>query len=685
MEDRVKGSKLIVCFSDKEKDKSPITLENPETSYLKKLNEDGYGIFMTANSFFATQKQLEELAIIKGKRKVTKRNKEFLNCLNEVFGDLDVCKDQEGMDEEEREKRKKDLKDSIEQHCPASSYIITKNGLQPRWWIKENNTDQNTQDKYVNVMNGIIEWSKLHGSKGDPVKDVTRVLRVAGYYHQKSEPYLITEEKGNEKIYTLDELKKYFWFESKIENLSNTETKNEDSINYIDSIDIKDVVINVWNELGQKASFDKDDHLIINGEMTATFKGRKGGNYIATTSSDYPAKGNAITYVAETLKISTKEAYKWLCDKYPKKNNTEENKTTSLFVSAMTHAELISKEFPSVRYTIEPFFEQGTMNMVSAPPNTWKSWLLFLFAGHIVNGTLVFNKFATEKTNVMIINEEDSARLVQDRLKLLNIINPSLPIFYRIAQGSKLEEDFVNNLIIEAKEKNIGVIMFDSLRAVHDAEENSSTEMQKVLDQLKKIVRENITVIFTHHHRKKTFGSKNDDADSTRGTSAINASISGHISLEEVNKEERYLIVRHLKSKVGEKLLPFEIEIQVNDIVSFNYRGEHEPKEKALTESKTKIINALRDREELLSRKDFIHFEIGGATTIKEATNFLVKNNEIKEITRKEAEKRGLKSLTPGKGNEKLYYIEKEGDDFDIWESNAEDKNLFDDSHCEDP
>lgn len=301
--------------------------------------------------------------------------------------------------------------------------------------------------------------------------------------------------------------------------------------------------------------------------------------------------------------------------------------------------------------------------MVSAPPNTWKSWLLFLMACHIAEGTSLFGKFATEEANVMIVNEEDSPRLIQDRLKSLNIDSSSLSIFYKIAHGSKLKNDFVENLIKEAKEKNIGVIMFDSLRAIHEADENDSTAMQAVMDLLKKIARENITVIFTHHHRKKSmFGGKKDDAESTRGSSAINAAISGHISLEEINKDEgKFLVINHLKSKVGEKLTPFDISIHVGDFVSFQYQGEHQPKEQALTESKDKILNLLEEKDGLLGRKDFVFLKVGGTTTVKEATKALEKEGKIKMILRSKAQKSKLKTFSnEGKPNEHLYLIAKD-------------------------
>lgn len=345
-----------------------------------------------------------------------------------------------------------------------------------------------------------------------------------------------------------------------------------------------------------------------------------------------------------------------------------ESKVESLerqYVPAMSHGDLMNKEFPSARYTIEPFFEQASMNMVSAPPNTWKSWLLFLFANNIARGTAVFGEFKTEKTNVMIVNEEDPARLIQDRLRLLGVTDSTLGIYYRIAQGSKLTVDYVESLIAEAKEKAVGVIMFDSLRAIHVAEENDSTAMQEVMDLFKKIVREDITVIFTHHHRKRAMMGKNDDAESSRGSTAINAAVGGHISLDEKKNGDdnsKMLVIKHLKSKVGEKLAPIDIGIEIGPVINFTYLGKHEEKSQVENEARIRILEELGGRKEMLSRKDFISLKIAGQTTIKNVLKLLVAEGSVMAISRKEAQKQGVVTLSEGKANEWLYSLSIGGD-----------------------
>lgn len=324
--------------------------------------------------------------------------------------------------------------------------------------------------------------------------------------------------------------------------------------------------------------------------------------------------------------------------------------------STLSFSELMQQSFPKARYTLEPFFEQGTVNMISAPPNSWKSWLMFLCAIHISNGSELFTKFPTEQSKVMIVNEEDSFRSIQDRFKILQITDTSLPIFFRVANGSKLENKFINSLLEELKEKQINVVIFDSLRSMHEADENDSTAMQKILDQMKKIAREGITVIFTHHHRKKGMFEKSSTAESSRGSSAINAAISGHLSLDEEERETGlYLVIRHLKSKAGEKLPAFEVKINKSEgRVEFHYDGEFKASEKKLKQTKDQIMDILNDGK-WKSKKVFEETITVGRNIMIQALQSLKNDGMVLSIDRKTAITKSIPVSLKGKSNE-LYY-----------------------------
>lgn len=330
-----------------------------------------------------------------------------------------------------------------------------------------------------------------------------------------------------------------------------------------------------------------------------------------------------------------------------------------IFIPAVPFEKLMAEEFPPARFAIEPFFELQTLSMISAPPNTWKSWITFLFASSIASGNKTFGKFQSNQSKVMIVNEEDSYREVQDRFKLLGLKEEKLPIWFRVAQGAKLDKDFIKMLIEEARSKEVSTVFFDSLRAMHTAEENDSTAMQEILDMLKAITREGFTVIFTHHHRKKNLFQKNsDDPEMARGSSAISAAISGHISLEEVEREgNKFLILRHLKSKVCAKIQPVEIAIiTAPDKIEFNYIGEMQSADKKLAEAKDSIYAFLENENRWISRKELFEVCKVSDRTLKTALLTLEKEENIFGKTRKMLLEEGVTTQTAGKGNEKMYF-----------------------------
>ena len=347
-------------------------------------------------------------------------------------------------------------------------------------------------------------------------------------------------------------------------------------------------------------------------------------------------------------------------EKYGLKRETpspikKEEKTS--FCPSMSFGDLMSQEFPAARFVLDPYFETNAVNMVSAPPNTWKSWLLFLVAGSIASGDSVWN-FKTEQSSVMIVNEEDTFRAVQDRFKLLDITDKSLPIYFHIAQGLKIDKTFTENIIKEMKEKSIKTLMLDSLRSMHDAEENDSTEMQVVLDHLKEIARNEITVIFTHHHRKRHPLDKQQSADASRGSSAINAAISGHISLDEEKRENgTFLIIHHLKSKAGPKIEPVEVKITKSDLtglVTFDYQGTFKSSNKKIEVSKDVISQNLKEGG-WMSVNDFIELEIASDSIIRAALRELKKTGVAMTMTRADAKAKGITVNGEGRANELIY------------------------------
>lgn len=356
----------------------------------------------------------------------------------------------------------------------------------------------------------------------------------------------------------------------------------------------------------------------------------------------------------------------------------QEKEAPVALVARKSFRELITTEYPDNRFAIEPFFETGTMNMLSAPPNTWKSWMFFLMASSVASGSEFLGKFKTEKTKVLVVNEEDTERLIADRFKALGIVDEELAIYFRTAQGSKLDVAFVKSLLAECKRDGIGIIFFDSLRALHDADENSSTAMQPVMDNMKVLTREGITVVFTHHHKKKNPFDRGDSAESSRGSSAINAAISGHVSLEEIEKDDaRYLVFRHLKSKVTEKLPSFEVKIAVVEgKVSFEYGGAHDDTTQKAEKARELVYDyLLKQKERWVPVKELVETKVADERYVRTALGGMRIAGLVECMTKSQILDDNPREEIVGAKNTKFYRATKV--DRDEWEEQNKDADTI--------
>lgn len=163
-------------------------IECPEAE-AKQWNTNGYGIFLTANAF---RKDITTEEHIKNKTK-TNRSSLYLTRLLFAFCDFDIAKEGETLTAQERFMRKDRIWEAIWNDCPAipDAVIDTKNGFQPLWKVDAEPTERNIRD-YTKFINGMIAWGKGYGSFGDPVKDTSRLIRAPGFYHMKSDPYMVS-------------------------------------------------------------------------------------------------------------------------------------------------------------------------------------------------------------------------------------------------------------------------------------------------------------------------------------------------------------------------------------------------------------------------------------------------------------------------------------------------------------
>jgi hypothetical protein len=307
--------KVFVLIHDREP-KFTRTFYSEDKKLFEEENKKGWAVYFSVNDFEATQEEMHQL------KAKTKRNIPFLKKLVAVFADLDIAKKGDGQTREQKELKKKILLDAMNKRCRPTFVIDTSNGLQPLWFLNPCGTDSDTQKKYVNTINGIIEWSRQYGGMGDKVKDVTRILRMPGYYHMKEEPYLCTKIQEEECKYDLETLSLLFPFDCKKEPQSGKEKKVfiNTELSPIDKeiakIDFRKLIIKAFSGVGRHAEFDKENRLVLDGRLTGTFQGKHDDrNYLASTSHE-PFEGNRVTAVAQILGVAPKFAREWIIREY---------------------------------------------------------------------------------------------------------------------------------------------------------------------------------------------------------------------------------------------------------------------------------------------------------------------------------------------------------------------------------
>jgi len=302
-----------------------IFFEYDETEF-RKLNKSGCGIYFTPNGFKDGRK-LGDLVSI-----------------NAAFADLDFAKEGDNISQEENDRRRTLITNALLSDRITPNFILnTKNGVQPIWTLEGAEIDDNTRQNWTWLIKGIIEWSKQYGCAGDEVKDLTRVIRLPGYYHMKGDPFMVTVDEYSDEKYPIWFMREAFPYEEpEAPKVEKPKYKKGDVANEVDRLDFQELVIRAFASVGRTASFDDKKRLILDGRLTGTHQGKTGdGNFLASSSHE-PFQGNRITVVSDILGVTNKEAYRWIKEEYGLDDVVKGRKTEKVVKEVLTENEVIA-------------------------------------------------------------------------------------------------------------------------------------------------------------------------------------------------------------------------------------------------------------------------------------------------------------------------------------------------------
>lgn len=181
----------------------------------------------------------------------------------------------------------------------------------------------------------------------------------------------------------------------------------------------------------------------------------------------------------------------------------------------------------STEWLLEKLLPKGAISLVFCPGGGGKTWLLMQLAKAIATGE-PFGDLQTLQAPVYFIDFENPLSVVKERREK---IGPAKGFWYwHLACPTgprKLDEEAWTDY----KALPPGLLIFDTLRASHNGDENSSKDMALVLSRLKELREAGFTIVVLHHTPKGNDGTY-------KGSTAI-LDLADHVlSLERQGKTE---------------------------------------------------------------------------------------------------------------------------------------------------
>ncbi|MEI6810948.1 MAG: AAA family ATPase [Candidatus Nomurabacteria bacterium] len=583
----------------------------------KTFNESGYGVFYAVNGFPLTGRMIEE----------------NLSFLNVVFVDIDFSPTlpQEEVTALIQEKRM--LAD--EAGLPSPTIIVrTKKGAHMIWLFPA--PLEATEENKIKCRD--IQRRLVHFYGGDKnAMDLARILRLPFTKHLKdpNNPFDVTILAYNpdeSERCTIDELDKLIPKYSAVEISSN-------------KIPVKEILAK-GVKIGEGLR-----HMAIAQVSGFVLSGAKTPEQITIARLALYGWDRTIVKSPEPFETRKKEldnTFNGLWGKESRKKTLggtlEENISVEKIVSTKPRlwsiGDILNNDFGEEDWLVDHLIPKQGITALSGNPGEGKTWVCIHIALSMSRETSVFGKYKTTKGAVLIIDEEDHLRLLKKRLELLGT-NDTDNIFYLSQSGIKVDDENVLEMLVDIiKEKNIVLVILDSLVRVHGQEENEAKGMAKVFDGLKKVITAGSSILFTHHHRKeKGYGSPN--GQSMRGSSDILAVVDCHITVEKKKDEENRLIIRQTKLRQDEALKPFEINIINGEHgpSGFEYVGDFDEKKMKVEEVAAAVSLLLADGMKSREQLHEILTDDFGKTAIDDGIKLAKESGKIEKVPSDEVPK----------------------------------------------
>lgn len=187
---------------------------------------------------------------------------------------------------------------------------------------------------------------------------------------------------------------------------------------------------------------------------------------------------------------------------------------------------LLAKPEPQIEWLIENIWVDKSRGLIAGNPGVGKTWLALDMLISVASGQLCLGKYPVQRGAVLLVEEEASELNLARRLHCLararGLKSIDLSNLYLLTrQFAKIPTD-AKELFHLIAGLDIKLIVFDSLRRFHGCDENSSSDMQPVLDSFARLnIMTGASVVLIHHLAKSSEISRKPLFERLRGSSDL--------------------------------------------------------------------------------------------------------------------------------------------------------------------
>lgn len=238
-------------------------------------------------------------------------------------------------------------------------------------------------------------------------------------------------------------------------------------------------------------------------------------------------------------------------------------------------------------FIIEKLIQPGTINLMYSPPGEFKTIFSELMALTITSKRK-FLGYQTKKTSVLIADKENHIDTIKNRISMLKkglrIRKKNLPVYFLIKEGDIDSEEFITKLSKSIKKNKIGFLILDTLVRFHSLDENNSTAMASIYENLCKLQENTGVAILLLHH-----SNKGRDKE-YRGSGDILAQVDCAFKISRYKKTGKFVFT-NTKNRNGE-IEDFYGDLIFDENKIMLYKLEKNPEEPEDKQDKFKLTRA---------------------------------------------------------------------------------------------